>query len=459
MTTPSSRPTSITQAFSPVRGDSIRIGSTRRGFLQTGLAGLAGLSLPSLFQQQALAGAAGKPTRKTNVLLFWLSGGPSHIDMWDPKPDAPSEIRGPFGHIATKVPGIHVCEHLPLTAKIMDKLTLIRSVDCSASDHTPITMQACNPLARRTNDGRDGAGWPSMGSIAAKFRGANAPGIPGYVALADSLVSDVWGAGHMGNAFSPVGGKDMAGRLKLVDGLSIERLGDRRALMDQLDQWKRGIGGNEAIASADQFTQQAYDVLMTGAAQRAFNLDEETPAMRDRYGRDSLGEKALLARRLIEAGSTFVTVSGAWGYFDHHGDEVKWGGIKKGLTPLLPSVDRTLHAIVTDLEDRGLLDSTLILMLGEFGRDPVIGKTAGRGHWARVMSMVVAGGGMNHGQVIGSTDRKGYDIESRRVAPGDLAATVFHHLGIPQTSAWIDPQGRPRPIVADGGTVIKELVV
>jgi uncharacterized protein (DUF1501 family) len=180
--------------------------------------------------------------------------------------------------------------------------------------------------------------------------------------------------------------------------------------------------------------------------------------MRDRYGRDSIGEKALLARRLVEAGSTFVTVSGAWGYFDHHGDEVKWGGIKKGLTPLLPSVDRTLHAIVTDLKDRGLLDSTLIFMMGEFGRSPTINKNAGRDHWPRVMSMVVAGGGMKHGQVIGSTDRQGGDIDSRRVAPGDLAATVFHHLGIEQNTNWIDPQGRPRPIVADEGKVISELV-
>lgn len=449
---------SITGSFSPARGDLLRVGSTRRGFLQTGLAGLAGVSMPSLLQQQALAAAAGQGMSKKNVILFWLSGGPSHIDMWDPKPDAPSEIRGPFGHIPTKVPGVHVCEHLPLTAKIMDKLTLIRSVDCSASDHTPITMQACNPLARRTNDGRDGGGWPSMGSIAAKFRGANAPGIPGYVALADSLVSDIWGAGHMGGAFNPVSGKDLSGRLKLAEGLSVERLGSRRDLAEQMDQWKRDIGKNEAIASADHFTQQAYEVLIAGSAQRALNLEEESPAMRDRYGRDSLGEKALLARRLVEAGSTFVTVSGAWGYFDHHGDEVKWGGIKKGLTPLLPSVDRTLHAIVTDLEDRGLLDSTLILMMGEFGRGPVINKNAGRDHWARVMSMVMAGGGLRHGQVIGSTDSKGYDIASRRVAPGDLAATVFHHLGIEQNAAWIDPQGRPRPIVAEGGKVIEELI-
>jgi hypothetical protein len=451
-------PSSIPQAFSPAGGDLLRVGSTRRGFLQTGLTGLAGVSLPSLFQQQALAAAAGQATRKTNVVLFWLSGGPSHIDMWDPKPEAPSEIRGPFGHIPTKVPSIHVCEHLPLTAKIMDRLTLVRSVDCSASDHTPITMQACNPLARRTNDGRDGGGYPSMGSIAAKFRGANAPGIPGYVALADSLPSDIWGAGHMGNAFNPVSGKDLSGRLKLVEGLSIERLGSRRDLAEQMDQWKRGIGTNESIASADHFTQQAYEVLMTGSAQRALNLEEESSAMRDRYGRDSIGEKALLARRLIEAGSTFVTVSGAWGYFDHHGDEVKWGGIKKGLTPLLPSVDRTLHAIVTDLEDRGLLDSTLILMMGEFGRSPVINKNAGRDHWPRVMSMVMAGGGLRHGQVIGSTDKHGGEIETRRVAPGDLAATVFHHLGIEQNTNWIDPQGRPRPIVHEGGKVMGELV-
>lgn len=414
--------------------------------------------MPSLLRHQALAAGAGRAKSKTNVILFWLSGGPSHIDMWDPKPEAPSEIRGPFGDIPTKVPGVHVCEHLPLTAQIMDRLTIIRSVDCSASDHTPITMQACNPLARRTNDGRDGGGYPSMGSIAAKFRGPNAPGIPGYIALADSLASDVWGAGHMGGAFNPVSGKDLSGRLKLAEGLTVERLGSRCALAEQLDDWKRSVGSNEQIASADQYTQQACDVLMTGRAQRAFNLDEETPATRDRYGRDSLGEKALLARRLVEAGSTFVTVSGAWGYFDHHGDDVRWGGIKKGLTPLLPAVDRTLHAIVTDLQDRGLLDSTLVLMMGEFGRGPVINKNAGRDHWQRVMSMVMAGGALRHGQVIGSTDTKGYDIASRRVAPGDLAATVFYHLGIDQNTNWTDPQGRPRPIVAEGGKVIGELI-
>jgi len=380
------------------------------------------------------------------------------LDMWDPKPDAPREIRSPFGHIPTRLPGVHVCEHLPLTAKIMDRLTLIRSVDCSASDHTPITMQACNPLARRTNDGKDGGGYPSMGSIAAKFRGSNAQGVPAFVALAESLKSDVWGAGQLGGAYEPISGTDLAGRLALVPGLTTERLGNRRGLAEDLDQWKRSVASSKEIAAADQYTQQAYDVLISGQAQRAFNLDDEKPALRDAYGRDSLGEKALLARRLVEAGATFVTVSGAWGYFDHHGDNVRWGGIVKGLKPLIPAVDRTLHAIVTDLEARGLLDTTLVLMMGEFGRSPVINKEGGRDHWPRVMSMVMAGGGYRHGQVIGSTDSKGYEIASRRVGPSDLAATVFHHLGIDPNAQWTDLQGRPRPIVTENGRMIEELL-
>lgn len=453
---PSPEPT-LTDRFSPVGGDLLRVGCGRRGFLQAGLAGLAGLSLPTLLKQQALAAAAGMAKSKTNVILFWLSGGPSHLDMWDPKPDAPREIRGPFGHIPTKLPGVHVSEHLPLTARLMDKLTIIRSVDASASNHTPITMQAGNALARRTDDGRDGGGYPSMGAVAAKFRGSGAPGMPGFIGLADSWKSDVWGAGDMGSAFEPVNGRELAGELTMPEGLSIDRLGDRQGLRRSLDRMARSFDRNPQIAAADRYTQQAYDVLRSGRAQRAFNLDEETPAMRDFYGHTSMGEKALLARRLIEAGVTFVLVSGAWGYFDHHGDQVRWGGIEKGLKPLLPRVDQTLNAIVTDLESRGLLDTTLILMLGEFGRGPVLNSNAGRDHWPNVMSMVMAGGGLRHGQVIGSTDRKGYGIDTRPVTPPDLAATVYQHLGINLNSQWIDHQGRPVPIVTEGGKPIGEL--
>ena len=444
--------------FGPARGDLLRVGSSRRGFLQAGLKGLAGLSLPALLRQRAVAAATGRPQRKTSVILFWLSGGPSHIDMWDPKPDAPREVRGPFKDIPTKVPGIHVCEHLPLTAKLMDRLTILRSVDCRASDHTPITMQAGNSLARRTNDGKDGGGYPSMGAVAAKLRGSNAAGLPGFVGLADSWKADVWGAGDLGSAFEPVNGKELAGQLTLPEGISVERLGDRQTLQESMDRLKRSLDHSPAVASADHYTHQAFDVVTSGRAQRAFNLQEETPAMRALYGNTSMGEKALLARRLVEAGVTFVLVSGAWGYFDHHGDEVQWVGIVKGLKPLLPRVDQTLHAIVTDLESRGLLDSTLILMMGEFGRSPVINKNAGRDHWTRVMSMVMAGGGLRHGQVIGSTDSKGYDIASRSVSPADLAATVYQHLGIDPASNWIDRQGRPVPIVTEGGQPISELI-
>jgi len=446
----------ISPIFSPTGGDLLRVNS-RRWFLQTGLTGIAGLTLPTLLKQRAEAAKAGRPKNNKNVILFWLSGGPSHIDMWDPKPDAPSEIRGPFDSIPTKLPGIRVSEHLPLTAKLMDKLTILRGVDCSASNHTPITMQAGNPLARRTNDGKDGGGYPSMGSIAAKFRGPNAPGMPAFVGLARTWKSDVWESGHMGSAFAPVDGSKLASRLAMPEGLSTTRLRERGSLLGQLDRMHRDLDNNKAVAQLDHYTHQALDTVLSGKAKRAFNLNEESDRMRDFYGKESIGQKALLARRLIEAGSTFVLVSGAWGYFDHHGDEVRWGGIVKGLKPLMPRVDKVLHALVTDLEQRGLLDDTLILMMGEFGRSPVMTKTAGRGHWARVMSIIMAGGGLQHGRVIGSTDRKGYDVTSRRVGPSDLAATVFQHLDIDLNSHWINTQGQPIPIVTEGGKPISEL--
>ncbi len=438
----------------PAARDLIRVGS-RRWFLQTGLAGFAGLSLADTLR----ASGAGSLSRDPkSVILFWLSGGPSQIDTWDPKPDAPPEIRGPYQTIPTSIPGVRFSEHLPLQAKLAHKLSVIRSVDCSASNHTPITMQAGNALARRTNDGKDGGGYPSMGSVAAKFRGSNAPPMPAFIGLADSWKADVYGAGHMGSAFEPVKGNELPGRLAMAPGMDVASLHDRAALRSQFDHLQRDLDVGRQMAAADQYADMALDMVVSSKVRAAFDLSKEPDKNRDRYGRISVGEKALLARRLVEAGTSFVLVSGKWGYFDHHGDKVPpWGGILKGLTPILPTIDRALTALIEDLDARGLLQSTLVLMMGEFGRSPVMTKDAGREHWTPVLSMLAAGGAGQHGQVIGSTDSRGGTIKSRKVTPSDLAATVFRHLDIPLDSHWIDPQGRPVPIVTEGGQPLAEL--
>ncbi len=439
--------------FQPAANDTIRLRS-RRWFLQTGLAGLAGLSLPQLMRLQA----ASRAERKKAVILFWLSGGPSQLDTWDPKPNAPKEIRGPFDTITTRIPGVRFSEHLPMQASIADRLSVIRSVDCSASNHTPITMQAGNPLARRTNDGKDGAGYPSMGSIVAKFRGPNDPDMPAFVGLAKSWVADVYGAGHMGTPYDPVKGLELAEQFKLPQGINASRLKERDGLRRHFDRVKKSLDAENNMARFDQYTQQAYDMVLSGKVERAFAIDKEADHIRDMYGRTSVGDKALMAGRLVESGVTFVLVSGAWGYFDHHGDNVRWGGIVRGLQPLLPRIDRALSALIQDLEQRGLLDDTFVMMMGEFGRSPRINNQAGRDHWTNNMSMVVAGGGMNHGQVIGSSDSRGGSIRSERVRPQDLAATTFRHLGIDLKSHWTNPTGRPIPIVCEGGRLIPKLV-
>ena len=447
---------SESRGLAPAPRDLVKVGS-RRWFVQTGLAGVGALSTPDLLKLQA-AGEAVRSGAKKSVILFWLSGGPSQLDMWDPKPDAPQEVRSPFGTIQTSVPGVHFTEHLPLQASIAHKLNILRAVDCSASNHTPITMQAGNPLARRTNDGKDGGGYPSMGSLVSKFKGPNEPNIPAFIGLAKSWGSDVYGAGLLGQAHEPVKGLELTDKLGLPEGIQIDRLRDRQQLQEKFDSFRSRVESEELYDRIDKNTQQAFDMVLSGKVSEAFDLSKETDATRDNYGRVSVGEKALLARRLVEAGSTFVLVSGAWGYFDHHGDDVRWMGIERGLKPLLPRVDRALYALVNDLEQRGLLDSTLVLMMGEFGRTPKINEQAGRHHWTPIMSMVMAGGGFPTGQVIGSSDRNGSEIRTGAVRPQDLAATTFKHLEIDLNAHWMNPAGRPIPIIAEGGRPIPELI-
>ena len=441
------------QPHSPF-ASSIHVGS-RRWFLRTGAAAMASIPLATLQQVQAQANHSHS---KKSVILFWLSGGPSQIDMWDPKPDAPVEIRSPFETISTSVPGIQFTEHLPRQAAIADKMAVLRAVDCSASNHTPITMQAGNPLARRTNDGKDGAGYPSMGSVVSKFRGSNAPELPAFIGLAKTWASDVYGAGHLGSKYEPVKGLELADKFKLPTGIDVQRLQNRAALREQINGARKELEDHNLLEQFDANTQRAFEMVLSGKVEQAFDVTQESDELRDEYGRTSVGEKALLARRLVEAGVSFVLVSGAWGYFDHHGDNVRWGGIEKGLKPLLPRVDQVYPALINDLEQRGMLDDTLVMMMGEFGRSPKINTEAGRDHWVPVMSMIMSGGGIQGGQILGSTDRTGGEIKSGMVRPQDLAATTFKHLEIDLNSHWVNSQGRPIPIVQDGGRPIEGLI-
>jgi hypothetical protein len=296
-----------------------------------------------------------------------------------------------------------------------------------------------------------------MGSIAAHFRGANDADLPAFIGLAPSWVADVYGAGDLGGRYEPVKGLELAGKFALPTGMEATRLADRNQLRHGFDRLRSEFDRGVTMEQFGRYSQQAFEMVLSGKVQDAFNVQAERDTTRDDYGRTSVGEKALLARRLVESGVTFVLISGRWGYFDHHGDNVQWGGLIKGLKPILPEVDRALYALVNDLEQRGMLEDTLVMMMGEFGRSPVINKEAGRDHWTAVMSMVLAGGELPPGRVIGSTDSKGSEIKSQPVRPQDVAATTFRHLEIDLASHWVNNQGRPVPIVVEGGRPVQEL--
>lgn len=457
--------------------------STRRNMLKASLAGLAGLSLPDLLKGRSLAAGAGRraPDGKS-VILLWMTGGPSHIDTWDPKPDRPYENRGPFGVIDTRLPGVQICEHLPKQAAMLDKFTLIRSVDCRFSNHEPnMVMQTANILAApRVNP--SGRMYPAIGSIVAKWHGANQAGMPPYVAFMKSR-SHLAFAGWLGSQYDPfiadqavklpvytnvgvdtgqVSGADF---FTLPKGLDPDRMNRRRSLLGQLDSLRADLDRSGARDGLDEFGQQAVELLVGRRARDAFDIEKEPEKVRERYGKHLWCQQAMLARRLVEAGVAFVTLdlsyhtaSGTW---DNHGDNIPpYGGISKGLKPLLPLFDHLITTLVSDLEERGLLDRTLIIAMGEFGRTPLIGtqgSTDGRNHWPNIMSMALAGGGFRHGQVIGSSEADGGHIKDRPVTPADLAATIYHHMGVPLDATYLDPTGRPRYIV-ENGEPIRELI-
>jgi hypothetical protein len=448
---------------------------SRRNMLKAGLAGLAGLSVPGLLRGRAEAPAASRPRGNRSVILLWMAGGPSHIDTWDPKPDRPVQNRGPFGVIRTRLPGVLVCEHLPRQAAVLDQFTLIRSVDARHSNHEPNTVfQTGNTEARPRVNPR-GRLYPAIGSVIAKLRGANHPAMPAYAAFIKGPSHLAWG-GYLGKRYDPflansaarlpiytnvgvdTGETTPAAALRLPLGVTQERLHDRRALLRGFDTLRRDLDTSGSMDALDTFGRQAVEMVVGRRAQQAFDLEREPAAVRERYGKHLWCQQALLARRLVEAGVAFVTLdlsyhpaSGTW---DTHGDNIPpYGGIKKGLGPLLPLFDHLLTTLVADLGQRGLLDDVLVLAMGEFGRTPLMGtqgSTDGRNHWPVVMSLALTGGGLRHGQVIGATEHDGGRIKERPVTPGDLAATIYRHMGVPLDATYLDPSGRPHPIVANG---------
>ncbi len=455
---------------------------TRRGMVKSSLAGLAGLTLPALLRSRADAARAGQSLSNKSVILLWMAGGPSHIDTWDPKPTRPIENRGPFGVTQTKLPGVYVCEHLPKQAAMLDKFTIIRSVDARFSNHQPnMVMQTGNlEAAPRVNS--KGAMYPSIASIVAKHRGANAPGMPPYIAF-QTDPTHVGYAGYLGQQYDPfiaqqatrlpiytdvgvdtgrVGGASL---FDLPLGLSQQRIQDRRGLLTQFDRLRGDLDQRGSMAALDTYAQQAVEMVVGRRAQEAFDISLEPQASRDRFGTHLWCQEALLARRLVEAGASFVTLdlsyhraSGTW---DTHGDNIPpYGGIKNGLGPLLPLFDHLITTLVSDLDERGLLDDVLVIAMGEFGRTPQIGtqgSSDGRNHWPVVMSMCLAGGGYRHGQVIGATESDGGQIAERPVTPGDLAATIYRHMGVPLDTTYEDERGRPHYAVQNNGQPLVEL--
>ena len=433
----------------------------RRGMIKAGMAGLAGLSLPGLLQAREASKKSGRPMGgHKSVILLWMAGGPSHIDTLDPKPDQPSIKRGPFGTIPTTLPGVHVCEHLPKYAKLTDKLTIIRSVDARGSNHQPNQVMQTGNRAAAPRANREGKMYPAISSIVGQRFGANQPGLPPSVHLnLRDRTHFAWG-GWLGKQHDPFVGDNPSKLFQLPNDISINRLDNRRSLSQSLERLRRGLDQNGDLAALDIYGQQAYDLVTGPRAREAFDITREPQKVRDSYGKHQWAQKALLARRLVESGVSFVTIdlsnhraSGTW---DTHGDkkDAVYGGIVSGLKPLLPVFDHLYSTLINDLSERGLLDEVLVIAMGEFGRTPTIGTqngyTGGRNHWPSVMSMTLAGGGFNHGQVIGASDKDGGQPGERPVTPGDLAATIYHHFGIPLDGTYEDHRNRPRHIIEQG---------
>ncbi|MER3416827.1 MAG: DUF1501 domain-containing protein [Gemmataceae bacterium] len=443
----------------------------RDAMLRLGKLGLGLLSLPGLLRHSAAKEKTAKATARS-VILIYLWGGPPHQDMFDLKPAAPEGIRSLFRPIPTRVPGIHLCEHLPLTAQHTDKMAIIRSLTHAFNDHGQgvyVTLtgkpnaEMVFPRNRRSR--RD---FPHPGGVVSYFYPSRT--LPAAVTIPNPIGHDGVTyagtyAGFLGPRYDPLELKPPAEvdapalhSTALPRGLTENDVLLRRGLLAELESLQRWLDKHPSTASLDAARQQAYSLLTSPAAKRALQLEHEPPRVRDRYGRNEYGEAFLLARRLIEAGVRLVTI--VWYYvapdrnvvnvWDNHGGTPSLGKIS-GYEMLqhyycLPSLDRAYATLLEDLAQRGLLDETLVAMFGEFGRTPRINSTGGRDHWGACQSAVLAGGGIRGGQVYGSSDAHAAYPTQNPVTPDDLLATIYHALGIPPASEIYDPEGRPHRV-------------
>ena len=429
--------------------------ASRRSFITAGSLGFLGFSLREALAAAAETGTAPNGKAKA-VVLFWLEGGPSHIDTWDPKPNSN------FKPISTNVAGIRISELLPKMAKRMDKFALVRSMHTKGTNHPQATHYAItgheiNPAMQ----------FPSLGSIVTKELGPR-NAVPAHVLVPKwdrtRQYEEYFRASFLGGDYDPMCVPDPSKPgfevtdLSLPKDISQAAVESRSAFLQAVDRRYRELNDTVEHTNMDAFTAQAWKMILTPAVRDAFDLSKESDRMKERYGKDSIGQSCLLARRLVEAGSRFVTAAGyhstSW---DTHSDNDK--GHRDRLTPPL---DRTLTALVEDLDERGLLDSTLVVAMGEFGRTPTINANLGRDHWPNCWSLALSGGGIKTGRVVGASDERGANVAERVVSMGDLYATIYQALGIDWKKEYVSPIGRPIKIANSlddqTGSPVKELL-
>lgn len=436
-------------------------GVQRRDMLRLGAAGLWGwnLSWPQILAAQERAGTGKGNTRDVSVIILFLQGGLSTIDTWDMKPEAPSEFRGEFKPISTNVPGIQLCEHLPRLAGQMDKFSLVRSFGLSNSDHGPADhyiLTGYRPGGGFNGGLKPNNQRPAHGAIIAKHLGPRGA-VPPYVCL--PKMHNSAGSSYLGSSAAPftVEADPNAPDFTVPDlvppmDIDAQRLSDRRGILQQIDRFQRGneAAANRSASAMSTYQQKAFELMTSTATKNAFDISREPDKLRDEYGRHSLGQSCLMARRLVEAGVRCVLI-------DHTNWDTHFNNFHVLKNDLLPHLDTGMSTLFRDLHDRGMLETTLVLVTGEFGRTPRINKDAGRDHWGPSTAIAVGGGGIRGGVVVGASNERAEKPATTPYGPEDLAATLYHCLGIDPKTEFHTPEGRPIPIVPGSGRLIEGL--